>query len=61
MEHNFGIQEGALTFADARAATNLTGFFKLGHAPRAYQTIDAAKGAEYFLSQTAGTTDPDDD
>ena len=29
VEHNFGIPEGALNFADARATNNLSGFFRL--------------------------------
>jgi phospholipase C len=61
IEHNFGIEEGALTFADARAASNLTGFFKFGHAPRAFKTIDAPQGAEYFLTHATTTSNPDDD
>jgi phospholipase C len=61
IEHNFGIQEGALTFADARISTDLTSFFKLNHAPRPFVTINAPKGAEYFLNDKAPQTAPDDE
>ncbi|MBZ5600037.1 MAG: hypothetical protein LAN83_17135 [Acidobacteriia bacterium] len=61
IEHNFGIQEGALTFADARTATDLTSFFKLNHVPRSFTTIRAPKGAEFFLHDKTPATDPDDD
>jgi phospholipase C len=61
VEHNFGIQEGALNFADSRADDNLTGFYNLGMAPRAYQTISAPKNAAFFLHDKRKATDPDDD
>ena len=61
IEHNFGIAEGALTFSDARASTDLTSFFNLGHAPRTFQTIAAPKNAEFFVNDKRPQTAPDED
>jgi phospholipase C len=61
IEHNFGIQEGALNFADARAQTDLLEFFKFNQPPRKFQTIPAALDAYYFLNDRSLPTDPDDD
>lgn len=61
IEHNFGIAEGALSFADARAHTDLTGFFNLSHAPRTFQTISTPKDAQFFLDDKTPQTAPDDD
>jgi phospholipase C len=61
IEHNFGIQEGALNFADARAKSDLTGFFNLHRAPRPFQNINAEKDATFFLNDMRPATDPDDD
>jgi phospholipase C len=61
IEHNFGIPEGALTFADQRATNDLTGFFNLTLAPRPFQTIPAALNASFFLNDKTAPVDPDDD
>jgi phospholipase C len=61
IEHNFGIPEGALTFADQRATNDLTGFFNLTQAPRPFQTIPAALSASFFLNDKTAPVDPDDD
>jgi len=61
LEHNFGIQEGALNFADNRAQNDLTGFYNLASPPRAFQTIPAPKSAEFFIRDKRRATDPDDD
>jgi len=61
IEHNFGIPEGELTFADLRSTTNLTDFFDLDQAPRPFQRVSAAKDATYFLNDKTVPTDPDDD
>ena len=61
IEHNFGITEGALAFADARAATDLTSFYNPNLLPRPFLTISAPKGAQYFINDTTPLTDPDDD
>jgi phospholipase C len=60
VEQNFGIPEGALTFADARAKNNLRGFFDLNQAPRSFHTIAAPKSASFFLNDKRKATDPDD-
>ncbi|HTB14284.1 MAG TPA: alkaline phosphatase family protein [Bryobacteraceae bacterium] len=60
IQHNFGITEGSLNFADARATSDLTPFFQLGHAPRKYRTINAPKNGSYFLHDKRKATDPDD-
>ncbi len=61
VEHNFGIPQGALNFADARAKNDLAGFYDLTKAPRAYQRVAAPKTAEFFLKDKRKATDPDDD
>ena len=60
IEHNFGVQEGALKFADARANNDLTGFFKLDRSC-SFQTIDAPKDAEFFLNDKRPATAADDE
>ncbi len=60
LEHNFGIAEGALNFADARASGNLAEFFNLKQAPRVFQTIPAPLDANYFINDKTPPTDPDD-
>ena len=60
MEHNFGITEGALGFADARSTTNLSEFFNLSQVPRVFETIPAAPDANYFIHDTSPQGDPDD-
>jgi phospholipase C len=61
IEHNFGIPEGELTFADRRATTDLTDFFRLGQAPRPFHRVSVAKDENYFLQDKTVPTDPDDD
>jgi phospholipase C len=60
VEFNFGISQGALNFADARASTDLTEFFDLTRSPRVFQTISARKTAYFFLHDRRKATDPDD-
>ena len=60
IEYNFGIREGALNFADARAQDRLTAFFDLTQPPRGFQTISAPKSANFFLNDKRAATDPDD-
>lgn len=60
MEFNFGIKMGQLTFADARASSNLAGFYNLGLPARPFQTVPAAP----FLNGTGDKfkpEPPDDD
>lgn len=61
LEFNFGLQEGELNFADARAQNDLTEFFNPNQAPRPFQTVPASLGADYFLNDKTPPTDPDDD
>ena len=61
IEHNFGIQEGALTFADARSTTDLTTFFNLGQPARPFVPVQAKVGAAFFINDKTPPTDPDDD
>ena len=61
VEQNFGIKQGALNFADARAKNDLTGFFDLKMTPRKFQTISSPKTAAFFLNDKRKATDPDDD
>jgi phospholipase C len=60
VEFNFGIAQGALNFADARAKNDLTGFFNLATTPRPFLTIKAPKDANFFLHDKRKATDPDD-
>ena len=61
IEQNYGITEGALTFADARASTNLTGFFNLNQAARPFLNLHAQVGAAFFLHDKRPMTAPDND
>jgi len=61
IEHNFGIDQGALTFSDARSRTDLQEFFNLNQAPRPFQALSAQKNASFFLHDKRKPTDPDDD
>jgi phospholipase C len=61
VESNFGIRKGALNFADARSAHDLSAFFNLSAAPRPFVTISAPLGAGFFINDKRTPTDPDDD
>jgi phospholipase C len=61
VERNFGIMEGALTFADLRSTTDLTEFFSLGSPPRKFQAIKAPLSAKYFLTREPSGLPVDDD
>jgi phospholipase C len=60
IERNFGIMEGALTFADLRSTSNLTEFFSLGSPARTFQPINAPLSARDFLSAKPSGIPPDD-
>jgi len=60
VEQNFGIPEGALNFADARATTDLTSFFVWHQQPRVFKLIAAPKSAEFFLNDKRPMAAPDD-
>jgi phospholipase C len=62
IEKNFGIPEGALTFADARGGMgDLSEFFSLGNPARPIQTINAPLTAKHFLTAKKSGLPPDDD
>jgi phospholipase C len=61
VEQNFGISEGALTFADARATGDLTEFFTTGHAARSFRPIRAPLSAKYFLNEKPSNEPVDTD
>jgi phospholipase C len=61
IEQNFGIDEGALNFADARATTDLKPFFNLNQAPRKFTPIKTTLDANYFINDTSPAVDPDND
>lgn len=61
VEHNFGIPEGALTFADARSTTDLTSFFNLSKPARTFTVLPAAVKASFFLNDKRPMTAPDND
>ena len=60
-EHNFGVREGILDFADARSQDDLATFFNLTLTPRPFVTIPARLSAAYFLNDHTPLMDPDDD
>ncbi len=61
IERNFGIMEGALTFADLRSKTDLREFFSLGESPRPFHAIKAPLSAKYFLTRKPSGLPVDDD
>lgn len=61
VEFNFGIPEGALTFADARSTRNLHQFYDLTRTPRTYKTVPAPKNANFFLHDTRPLEAPDEE
>ncbi len=61
IEYNFGIKQGVLNFADARAHDRLEGFFNFSQPTRTFQTIAAAKDPKFFLQDKRPVTDPDDE
>lgn len=58
---NFGLYEGELGFADSRANTDLTTFFRLDRAPRGFTTVAAPKGADFFINDPRPLEAPDND
>jgi phospholipase C len=61
VERNFGIMEGALTFADSRGPGDLRRFFSLSEPPRRFQAIKAPLSAKYFLTRKPSRLPVDDD
>lgn len=65
VEHNFGITEGQLTFADSRTCAgctlyDLAGFYNLNAPPRPFVTIPSRRDARWFLTHKQPVTPPDD-
>jgi phospholipase C len=60
VEHNFGIEEGALNFADRRSGSNLAAFFDLSKPPRPF-TLIAVKANSLTAAMLDDTSPPDDD
>jgi len=60
VEQNFGIPEGALNFADARAMNDLTTFFSWNQQPRVFRHIQAPLGPDFFLNDKRPPAPPDD-
>ena len=61
IEQNFLIQEGILTFADARSTTALLAFFHFAQQPRPFKTIPAQRDGNYFLNDKSPPLPPDND
>jgi phospholipase C len=61
VEQNFGIAEGALNVADARAKTDLTAFFNWSLPPRPFHLIPAPMSAAHFLNDNSPMEPPDTD
>jgi phospholipase C len=60
VEQNYGIAEGALTFADSRSATDLTSFYDLTQVPRPFVSIASPRSADDIIHDVGPQTDPDD-
>jgi phospholipase C len=60
-EGNFGLRPGALGFADSRSTNQLSGFYDLSQAPRAFTPTAALKSASFFIFDKRPATDPDND
>lgn len=61
IEYNFGISEGALNFADARAQTDLRGFFNWKQPPRTFKVVPAPVNAMSFVNDNSPMEPPDTD
>jgi phospholipase C len=61
IEHNFGVTEGKLKFADERADTSLDGLFNMRLLARPFVPVLSEKDADFFLNDKTQPSDPDDD
>jgi hypothetical protein len=62
IERNFGIMEGALTFADARGgSSDLIEYFSLGNPARRFEPISAPLSAQHFIDTPPSGDPPDDE
>ena len=61
VEGIFNIPEGALSFADARASSDLASFFNFSQSPRSFQVVPASHDAAYFINDKSPPEPPDND
>jgi hypothetical protein len=62
IERDFGIMEGALTFADSRGgSTELTEYFSLGNPPRTFTPISTPLSAQHFIDTPSSDDPPEHD
>jgi phospholipase C len=61
IEGNFGILEGALTFADLRSHQDLMEYFSLSQPPRTFTPIKSPLSARYFLTRKPSRLPVDND
>jgi phospholipase C len=61
VEENFDLTPGGLTFADARAGSDLSGLYDLAAEARPFERVVAPRGASFFLEDRRPLLDPDDD
>ena len=61
VENNFGISEGALTFADSRATGDLSEFVDKKQQPRQFRKIRAPLSERYFVEDKSPPTPPDEE
>jgi phospholipase C/sugar lactone lactonase YvrE len=61
VEGNFGIAEGSLGFADARAEDDLSSFYNLAITPRSFTTVPTQATIKSFIEDRTPPTAPDDD
>ena len=58
---NLGLAQGELGFADSRATTDFSSFFRADRAPRSYAGIKAPKKAAFFINDPRPPEPPDND
>jgi len=61
VERNFGIAEGALTFADSRSTNDLREFVDETQAPRRFRKIRARLSAKHFVEDKSVPVPPDEE
>jgi len=61
VERNFGIAEGALTFADSRSTNDLREFVNKTQAPRRFRKIPARLSAKHFVEDRSAPDPPDEE
>ncbi len=61
IETNFGLSAVDPSYADARAASDVSDCFDFNQSPRTFQTIVSKRSAEYFIRDKTPPSPPDDD